>query len=93
MFQDLDQIGLSAGIQRARWFVQDQDWSVSQKRAGLHVRDYNEQRDDGADRHGHPEHEVKSASDGRESVVLANPAHRMAKKTLLLVCLTAERGL
>ena len=33
-FQDLDQIGLSAGIQRARWFVQDQDWSVSQKRAG-----------------------------------------------------------
>jgi hypothetical protein len=29
--------------------------------------------------------------DGREGVVLANPVHRMAKKTLLLVCLTAER--
>lgn len=92
MFQDLDQIGLSAGIQRARWFVQDQDWRASLRNArALHVRDSNEERDGGADRHGHPKHEIKSASDGREGVVLASPVHRMAKKTLLLVCLTAER--
>ena len=43
------------------------------------VRDSNEQRDSGADRHGHPEHQIKSTSDGRESVVLAHPVHRMAK--------------
>jgi hypothetical protein len=58
--------------------------------AGSHVSDPDEKRDGRADGDRHPEHEVKSASDRGECVVLADLIHRVTQKTALLVFFAAE---